>query len=102
MVLDWVWRVLDQKGVKKTTINRLSSLYAHCSPVVFDLVQQQKNKCDESPIERASFWCYIYVSRCDQAVYRSVPLSRHAKKMLMMLFAVVTVEMNDTATLEKN
>ena len=23
------------------------------------------NKCDESPIERAAFWCYIYVSRCD-------------------------------------
>ena len=41
------------------------------------------NKCDESPIERAAFWCYIYVSRCDQPVYRSVPLSRHAQKVTL-------------------
>ena len=40
------------------------------------------NNCDESPIERAAFWWYIYVSRCDQAVYRSVPLSRHAQKSI--------------------
>ena len=29
LVLEWVWRVLEQKGVNRTTINRLISLYAN-------------------------------------------------------------------------
>ena len=63
-------------------IDRLdTALVMTATEVIYINFEVTLNKCDESPIEPTAFLCYIYVSQCDQAVYRSVALSRHAQKV---------------------